>query len=113
MRSDCDSEIDFRDLEIGQYSVIGYRSANTRFGTSYRIVIGDYPVGTGQTAETWAHTSLRSLLATSPEITQEKPALLHIKDKELTSDGKTRIRCTLILSRQEEVNPDALDLNFA
>jgi hypothetical protein len=113
MRSDCDSEIDFRDLEIGQYSVIGYRSANTKFGTSYRIVIGDYPVGTGQTAETWAHTSLRSLLATSPEITAEKPALLHIKDKEVTSDGKTRIRCTLILSRQEEVNPDALDLNFA
>jgi hypothetical protein len=111
-RSTCDSEIDFRDLEIGEYSVIGYRSANTKFGTSYRIVINDYPENTGQTAETWAHTSLRSLLATSPEITPEKPALLHIRDKEVTNEGKTRIRCTLILSRQEEVNPDSLDLNF-
>jgi hypothetical protein len=45
-------------------------------------------------------------------VSEDKPALLHIKDKEDMGDGKTRIRCTMILSQQEEVDPDSLDLNF-
>jgi hypothetical protein len=110
-RVDADHDIDFRELPIGQYQVTSYRAANTKYGTSYRIVIADYP-NVGETAETWAHASLRQLLATAPEVSEEKPALLHIKDKEQMDDGKTRIRCTLLLTKQEEVNPDSLDLNF-
>jgi hypothetical protein len=110
-RADADHDIDFRELPLGQYRVTSYRAANTRYGTSYRIVIADYP-NEGETAETWAHASLRQLLATSPEVSEDKPALLHIKDKEVMEDGKTRIRCTLLLTKQEEVNPDSLDLNF-
>lgn len=111
-RANADKEIDFRELPIGQYNVTSYRSANTKYGVSYRIVISDYPAGSGETAETWAHASLRQLLATNPEVSEEKPALLHIKDKEDMGEGKTRIRCTMILSQQEEVDPDSLDLNF-
>lgn len=111
-RANADKEIDFRELPVGQYNVTSYRSANTKYGVSYRIVISDYPEGSGETAETWAHASLRQLLATNPEVSEEKPALLHIKDKEDMGDGKTRIRCTMILSQQEEVDPDSLDLNF-
>jgi hypothetical protein len=111
-RTSADKEIDFRELPIGQYNVTSYRAANTKYGVSYRIVISDYPAGSGETAETWAHASLRQLLATNPEVSEDKPALLHIKDKEDMGDGKTRIRCTMILSQQEEVDPDSLDLNF-
>jgi hypothetical protein len=67
---------------------------------------------TAKPPECWAHASLRPLLATQPEISAEKPAMLTLKDKTVGADGKTRIRCSLILSQQEEVSDDALDLNF-
>jgi hypothetical protein len=110
-RSNADHEIDFRDLDEGQYCVVSYRSVNTSYGPSYRMVIKDHP-SVGETSEMWAHASLRSLLATQPEISEEKPGLLNIKDKQVMQDGKVRIRCTLILSKQEEVDADGLDLNF-
>lgn len=112
-RNRADHEIDFRDLEEGQsYTVIGYRGVNTQYGASYRITLIDYP-NAGETAEAWAHSSLRPLLATQPEISAEKPATLHIKDKVVNEkDGKTRIRCSLLLSQQAEVSEDDLDLNF-
>lgn len=112
-RQQADHDIDFRDLEEGMsYTVIGYRGVNTQYGPSYRILIADYPNG-GETAECWAHTSLRPLLATQPEITPEKPATVTIKEKTVSDkDGKTRIRCAMILSQQEEVSDDALDVNF-
>jgi hypothetical protein len=110
--SQADHDIDFRDLEEGvQYTVIGYRPVQTQYGPSYRMVIQDHP-NTGETSETWAHQSLRSLLATQPEISSEKPATLTIKSKETMQDGKTRIRCTLILTRQESMDSDSLDLDF-
>ena len=111
VRSSADHEIDFRDLDEGQYCVVSYRNVNTSYGPSYRMVIKDHP-SVGETSEMWAHTSLRSLLATQPEISEEKPALLNVKDKQVMNDGKVRIRCTLILSKQEEIDADALDLNF-
>lgn len=111
-RQRADHDIDFRDLEEGmEYQVIAYRSVNTVHGTSYRIVLADHP-NPGETAEAWAHTSLRPLLATQPEISAEKPATLSIKEKTVTADNKTRIRCSLILSRQEEIEDGSLDLNF-
>jgi hypothetical protein len=110
--SRADHDIDFRDLEEGvQYQVTSYRPVRTQYGDSYRIVIADYP-NVGETAETWAHTSLRPLLATQPEISQEKPGLLVLKEKKTGTDGKVRIRCSLILSQQSEVTEDDLDLNF-
>lgn len=110
--SKADHEIDFRDLEEGDtYLVTGYRSCNTTYGTSYRITLANYPVE-GQTAECWAHTSLRPLLATQPEISEENPATLNIKSKQVLSDGKTSMRCSLILSQQVEVSEDDLNLNF-
>lgn len=111
-RQQADHDIDFRDLEEGMsYTVVSYRPVNTQYGQSYRILISDY-MNEGETAECWAHASLRPLLATQPEISVEKPATVHIKEKSLTADNKVRIRCSMILSQQEEVSDDALDLNF-
>lgn len=110
--SRADHDIEFRDLEEGQsYDVISSRACETKYGMSYRIILANYPVE-GETAETWAHASLRPLLSTQPEISVEKPATLHIKEKSLSPDGKTRMRCSLILSQQEEISDEDLDLNF-
>lgn len=111
-RQRADHDIDFRDLDEGVvYQVTGYRNLNTQYGQSYRITLADHPVE-GETSECWAHASLRPLLATQPEISADKPAMLTIKDKTISADNKVRIRCSLILSQQEEVSDDALDLNF-
>lgn len=110
-RSNADHEIDFRDLDEGQYSVISYRPVKTSYGDSYRIILNDYPV-VGQTSECWAHASLRALLSTQPEISAEKPGLLHVREKTTLQDGKVRIRTTLLLSKQEAASEDDLDLNF-
>lgn len=111
-RQQADVEFDFRDLEEGaSYEVISYRPCETRFGMSYRIILANYP-SEGQTAETWAHTTLRPLLATRPEITAEKPATLHIRERTVTDDNKVRMRCSLILTHQEEVSDEDLNLDF-
>jgi hypothetical protein len=111
-RQRADHEIDFRDLDEGEsFTVVSYRGVETKYGASYRIILGDHPV-VGETSECWAHASLRPLLATQPEISEEKPATIHIKEKTVGTDGKVRIRCSMILSQQEEVDGDALDLNF-
>lgn len=108
----ADHDIDFRTLKEGEsYEVVSSRACETRYGMSYRIILANYPVE-GETAETWAHASLRPLLSTQPEISAEKPATLHIKEKSVSDDGKTRMRCSLILSQQEEISEEALDLNF-
>jgi len=107
----ADHEIEFRDLEEGKsYTVTSYRGVDTKYGQSYRIVISDYPTA-GETAEAWAHSSLRPLLATAPEISTESPATLNIREKSV-KNGKTRIRCSMILSAQAEVDEDGLDVNF-
>lgn len=109
----ADHDIEFRDLEEGMsYSVVSYRSCETKYGTSYRITLADHP-NEGETAECWAHSTLRPLLATKPEISEESPATLHIKEKSVSEkDGKVRIRCSMILSAQAEISDDDLDLNF-
>jgi len=108
----ADREIDFRELQEGvNYEVISYRGVDTQYGPSYRILIKDY-LEEGKTAECWAHASLRPLLSTQPEISEEKPATVTIKDKTILDSGKTRIRCSMILSPQEEVTEDGLDLKF-
>ncbi len=108
----ADHEIEFRNLEEGcNYEVVSYRSCNTKYGTSYRIVLDNYPVD-GETSETWAHHSLRPLLSTQPEISTEKPATLSIREKTLRDDGPPKIRCSLILTQQEEIKEGDLDLNF-
>lgn len=111
-RQRADHEIDFRDLDEGEsFTVVSYRGVETKYGPSYRIILGDHPV-VGETSECWAHASLRPLLATQPEISVEKPATINIKEKTVGTDGKVRIRCSMILSQQEEVDGDALDINF-
>jgi hypothetical protein len=111
-RSRADNDIDFKDLEVDvAYEVISYRPVNTTYGQTFRMMLRDYPVS-GQTAECWCHSTLRPIFATQPEITEEKPAILTIKDKQTTPDGKTRIRCALILSRQEEIDENDLNLAF-
>lgn len=111
--SRADHDIEFRDLEEGMsYEVVSYRGCETKYGQSYRIMLANYPAE-GETAECWAHSTLRPLLATKPEISEENPATLHIKEKTVSEkDGKTRIRCSMILSAQAEVSDDDLDLNF-
>lgn len=111
-RVKADSEIDFRDLEEGQsYTVTSYRPVSTQYGQSYRMVLSGHPTE-GLTAECWAHSSLRPILSTQPEITEEKPAVLTIREKSLTADGKVRIRCSLIITRSETLQEGDLDLDF-
>lgn len=110
-RIEQDSEVDFRDLPIDEpFEVIGYYPCKTSYGLTYRVLIDNYPEE-GQVAGAWAHSSIRPLLSTKPEITREKPATLTIRSKEERDDGKIRLRSTLLLSAQE-VDADALNLDF-
>jgi hypothetical protein len=110
-RVEADSEVDFRNLEIQTpYEVVGYYQCKTSYGLTYRILINNYPAE-AQVAGAWAHSSIRPLLSTKPEITREKPATLTLRSKEELDGGKIRIRSTLLLSAQETSDED-LDLNF-
>jgi hypothetical protein len=110
-RIEATDEVDFRDLEVNvPYEVIGYYPCKTSYGLTYRILIKDYP-NDGAIAGAWAHSSIRPLLATKPEINQDKPATLTIRSKEELDSGKIRIRSTLLLS-QQETDESALSLDF-
>lgn len=110
-RVEADTEIDFRDLDVNvPYEVINYYPCKTSYGLTYRIMINNYPEE-GQVAGAWAHSSIRPLLSTKPEITREKPATLTLRSKEELDNNKIRIRSTLLLSRQE-ANDEDLNLDF-
>jgi hypothetical protein len=110
-RVEADSEIDFRDLPVNvPFEVINYYPCKTSYGLTYRIAINNYPEE-GQVAGAWAHSSIRPLLATKPEINREKPATLTVRSKEELPDGKIRLRSTLLLAVQE-ADESALNLDF-
>lgn len=110
-RIEADADVDFKELEVNRpYEVIGYYPCKTSYGLTYRILIKDQPEE-GQVAGAWAHSSIRPLLSTKPEITQDKPATLTVRSKEELDSGKMRIRSTLLLSRQEASEED-LNLDF-
>ncbi len=110
-RIEADSEVDFRELEVQvPYEVINYYPCKTSYGLTYRIMINNFPEE-GQVAGAWAHSSIRPLLSTKPEITREKPATLTLRSKEEMDNGRIRIRSTLLLSRQEASEED-LNLDF-
>ena len=110
-RIEPDSDIDFRELELNTgYDVIGYYPCRTTHGLTYRILINNYPEE-GNIAGAWAHSSIRPLLATKPEINQENPATLTLRSKEQMDNGRIRIRSTLLLAQQETTEED-LNLDF-
>lgn len=110
-RIEADSEVDFRELDIQvPYEVINYYPCKTSYGLTYRILINNLPEE-GKVAGAWAHSSIRPLLSTKPEITREKPATLTLRSKEEMDNGRIRIRSTLLLSRQES-SEEELNLNF-
>ncbi len=110
-RVEADSEIDFRDLPVNvPFEVINYYPCKTSYGLTYRIAINNYPEE-GQVAGAWAHSSIRPLLATKPEINREKPATLTVRSKDELPDGKIRLRSTLLLAVQE-ADESALNLDF-
>lgn len=110
-RIEADSEVDFRELDIQvPYEVINYYPCKTSYGLTYRILINNLPEE-GKVAGAWAHSSIRPLLSTKPEITREKPAILTLRSKEEMDNGRIRIRSTLLLSRQE-VSEEELNLDF-
>jgi hypothetical protein len=110
-RIEADSEVDFRDLPVNvPFEVINYYPCKTSYGLTYRIMINNYPEE-GQVAGAWAHSSIRPLLATKPEINREKPATLTVRSKEELNDGKIRLRSTLLLAAQE-TDEEALNLDF-
>jgi hypothetical protein len=110
-RIEADSEVDFRELEVQvPYEVINYYPCKTSYGLTYRIMINNFPEE-GQVAGAWAHSSIRPLLSTKPEITREKPATLTLRSKEEMDNGRIRIRSTLLLSQQEAGEED-LNLDF-
>jgi hypothetical protein len=111
-RVETDSDVDFRNLPVNTpFEVINYYPCKTSYGVTYRIAIADYP-SEGQIAGAWAHSSIKSLLATKPEINREKPATLTIRSKEELPDNKVRIRATLLLSAQDVDGDEVLDLDF-
>lgn len=111
-RTQATTEVEFRSLEVDTpYKVVSYYPCKTKFGLTYKILIQDYPE-VGEIGAAWAHSTIKPLLATKPEITEEKPAMLTIKSKEQTEDGKWRIRANLLLSMTEEVDESELNLNF-
>ena len=110
-RIEADSEVDFRELDVQvPYEVINYYPCKTSYGLTYRILINNLPEE-GKVAGAWAHSSIRPLLSTKPEITREKPATLTLRSKEEMDNGRIRIRSTLLLSRQE-VSEEELNLDF-
>lgn len=110
-RIEADSEVDFRELDIQvPYEVINYYPCKTSYGLTYRIMINNFPEE-GQVAGAWAHSSIRPLLSTKPEISREKPAVLTLRSKEELDNNKIRIRSTLLLSAQEAGEND-LNLDF-
>jgi hypothetical protein len=110
-RIEADSEVDFRELDIQvPYEVINYYPCKTSYGLTYRIMINNFPEE-GQVAGAWAHSSIRPLLSTKPEISREKPAVLTLRSKEELDNNKIRIRSTLLLSRQE-TSEGELNLDF-
>lgn len=110
-RIEADSEVDFRELDLQTpYEVIGYYPCKTSYGLTYRILINNYPAE-AQVAGAWAHSSIRPLLSTKPEITREKPATLILRSREELADGKVRLRSTLLLSAQE-TDEGSLNLDF-
>lgn len=110
-RIEADSEVDFRELDVQvPYEVINYYPCKTSYGLTYRIMINNFPEE-GQVAGAWAHSSIRPLLSTKPEISREKPAVLTLRSKEELDNNKIRIRSTLLLSRQETGEGD-LNLDF-
>lgn len=110
-RIEATDEIDFRELEVNApYEVIGYYPCKTSYGITYRILINNCPEE-GKIAGAWAHSSIRPLLATKPEINQEKPATLTLRSKEEMDNGRIRIRSTLLLAQQESSDGD-LNLDF-
>ena len=110
-RIEADSEVDFRELAVQvPYEVINYYPCKTSYGLTYRIMINNFPEE-GQVAGAWAHSSIRPLLSTKPEISREKPAVLTLRSKEELDNNKIRIRSTLLLSAQEAGEND-LNLDF-
>jgi hypothetical protein len=77
---------------------------------TYRILIDNLPEE-GKVSGAWAHSSIRPLLATKPEINRDKPATLTLRSKEELDSGKIRIRSTLLLAQQES-SEEALNLDF-
>jgi hypothetical protein len=110
-RIEADEEVDFRELDVNiPYSVVGYYPCKTSYGLTYRILIDNLPEE-GKVSGAWAHSSIRPLLATKPEINREKPATLTLRSKEELENGRIRIRSTLLLSAQE-VDEEGLSLDF-
>jgi hypothetical protein len=110
-RIEADQEVDFKELDVNfPYEVIGYYPCKTTYGVSYRLFINNLPEE-DKTSVCWAHSSIRPLLATRPEITREKPATLTLRSKTELDNGRVKIRSNLILSRQED-DPEALNLSF-
>lgn len=111
-RVQATQEVEFRSLDVDTpYQVISYYPCKTKFGLTYKVLIKDYPE-VGEIGAAWAHSSIKPLLATKPEITEENPAILTVKSKEQTDEGKWRIRANLLLSMSEEVDESELNLNF-
>jgi hypothetical protein len=110
-RIEADEEIDFRELDVNvPYEVVGYYPCKTSYGLTYRILIDNLPEE-GKVSGAWAHSSIRPLLATKPEINRDKPATLTLRSKEELDTGKIRIRSTLLLA-QQEADESALNLDF-
>ena len=79
-----------KDLEIGDYQVVGWQVTNSKFGEGINIKVRQ-----GDSVK-WvnANTSIRRSINTlQPKLSDENPGLLTIEAKEAMSNGNIRVVC--------------------
>lgn len=106
--------VSLKDLEVGAYSVTGFRTVNTKYGTKYILrIAAQVLLGREVEFECWGDKNLNAVLGSDPQptITAEKPAQLTVISKTELLDGKCRVQASLIVSDYAAVE-GGLSLNF-
>ncbi len=86
-----------KELEIGQYQVVGYKWSDYEYQgktiTSAALELEDgRVVGSNKNIESFLKNS-------TPEITKEFPATLHVDSKKDRGEGKVQVNCRLVPTR--------------
>lgn len=79
-----------KDLEVGEYKVVGWAVTNSQFGEgmNIKVKLGDSVKLVG------ANTTIkRSINTLQPKLSEEKPGLLTIEAKEQMANGNTKVIC--------------------
>ena len=94
------------DLEEGgEYTVVDYTEREGDYGTQYAMVLDD-----GRSV--YANSAVSKVLASAPEITADKPAILVIGTMTQTKSGKTRVTAVLEVAQDAFTEADGISLSW-